>query len=175
MSSENIKSIVSAMVIISCLAFLGFLVHEKVDNSAVLALAIVPTLIAYFTRAPDKTDPPKVSGTIVAMGVGSLVAAALIMACAALPTPQQQGALVDTTCTILDAFANSPAEEAICATTEDLVALESSIRTSRVDAGTPDRVARTFQLAGNCKIVGTVCANDTELANAIRARKASKS
>lgn len=82
--NENTKSIAAASVILGCLAFLAFLVHEKVDGSLVLALSVVPTLIAYFTRPPDRRDPP--SGIAVLAGVATLLSA--IASCATFQEKQ---------------------------------------------------------------------------------------
>lgn len=75
--NENTKNIVGAIVIVACLGFIGFLVHEKVDGSYVLALSVAPIVIAYFTRAPDKKDPPAAAGIVVIAAIGSLCAAIL--------------------------------------------------------------------------------------------------
>jgi hypothetical protein len=88
--------------------------------------------------------------------------------CAKPPTAQQAGAVADATCTILDAFAGSSEEQAICATADDLIDLAATIRAYRSDAGPSRFVAKK---SSNCRIVHTVCATDDELAFAIVAKK----
>ncbi len=99
----------------------------------------------------------------------TIALALVIAACNKPPTTQQIGAATDAACTLLDAFASSPEEEALCATADDLAAIANSIRLARADAG-PGRKS------GICRIVPTqtVCATDGELAAAIKARKASR-
>lgn len=84
-----------------------------------------------------------------------------------VPTSDQVNAGVKGVCTLLDAFAGSPKEEALCATAEQLAEISGLIRQSReapADAGEPARKGL------QCKIVPqtTVCATDEELAAAIR-------
>ncbi len=86
------------------------------------------------------------------------------------PTPAQEGAVVDGTCTMLSAFVGGPLEQALCATAEDIVAIEADARSVRADAG-PGKLGR---MSGRCQIVGTVCLTDAELAVAITHRKASR-
>lgn len=93
----------------------------------------------------------------------------LVWACANLPTTKDQKAAVDTTCMLVDAFASTPEEQAICATADDLLALEGLVRAARADAG--PTVARK---SNPCKIIGSLCASESELAAAIKSRKASK-
>ena len=81
--SERLKSVMSSAVIVSCLALLGFLVHEKTEGAAVGALAIVTTLVAWFTRQPDRKDPP--AGVTVVVG---LILAGVLYGCAS--TAQQE-------------------------------------------------------------------------------------
>lgn len=75
--TDNQKSWTSALVVIACIALLGFLVHEKVDGASVAAVAIVTTLIGYFARPPDKKDPP--GGAAVIAGI---LAVAALQGCA---------------------------------------------------------------------------------------------
>jgi hypothetical protein len=93
-----------------------------------------------------------------------------IAACNMVPTPKQQGAIVDSTCTVLEAFASSPTEEAICATADHLVALEALVRSARADAGPAPLTGKS----GKCQIVASVCATDPELATAIRSLRSIK-
>jgi hypothetical protein len=81
-----------------------------------------------------------------------------------MPTPKEQGAVVDATCELLQAFGGTPAEMAICATASDLVSLEAEIRSARSDAG----AGRLGRGSGKCQIIKTVCATDEELAGAIK-------
>jgi hypothetical protein len=85
-------------------------------------------------------------------------------ACNRPPTTQQVGAVTDASCTLLRAFADSPEEEAICATIEDANRLAEEIRKERADAG-----STATKKADKCQIVGTICATDAELARAIKA------
>lgn len=85
--SERLKSVMSSAVIVSCLALLGFLVHEKTEGAAVGALAIVTTLVAWFTRQPDRKDPP--AGVTVVLG---LVLAGALYGCAASDLAKQLAA-----------------------------------------------------------------------------------
>lgn len=93
-----------------------------------------------------------------------------VFACGMIPSPKQHSAAVDATCAILEAFAGSPEEAAICATASDLFALEGLVRSARADAGP----ARLAQKSGKCQIVATVCATDPELAGAIKSLRSVK-
>ncbi len=105
---------------------------------------------------------------VLALIPGLYLAGCLIgTACAHPPTPAQQGAIVDSGCTLLEAFAGGPLEQAICATADDLIAMEADARTARADAG-PAKLGR---MSGKCQIVGTICLTDAEVAAAIKARK----
>jgi hypothetical protein len=92
--------------------------------------------------------------------VPALITLALI---ACLPTPKQESAIVDGACTIVEAYSDSPAAEAICATAEELTVIANAARSARVDAGPGVRLAP-------CKIIPTTttCATDKELLPAIR-------
>ncbi len=89
---------------------------------------------------------------------------------AACLTPRQQAAVAEGVCTELEAFVGGPLEQVICATADDLVAMEADARATRVDAG-PARLGR---MSGKCQIVGTICLTESELAVAIKARKAAR-
>lgn len=71
--SDKLKGVLAAVVIVACLTLLGFMVHQKADGAAIAAVAVVTTLIGYFTRQPDKKDPP--SGVVAVAGVLSIIAA----------------------------------------------------------------------------------------------------
>jgi hypothetical protein len=90
------------------------------------------------------------------------------------PTLKQAGAVADAACTVVDAFAASPEEQAICATADDILGLMADVRAQRADAGPEQKAGRLGRASGKCKIVGTVCATDEELAPAIARRKASR-
>ncbi len=85
------------------------------------------------------------------------------------PTTGEQQVAVDVACTLLTAFAGSAEEETICATAKDIVAIEADVRASRAETG-PTIIRKT----NPCKIVGTVCVTDAELARAIKTLKESK-
>jgi hypothetical protein len=90
--SENTKGILSAVTIMACLALLGFLVHEKVDGAAVLAISSLTVVIAWVTRPPSKLDPP--NGT--ALVAGFVVAAQALAGCQYF-TPQNIRTALDAT------------------------------------------------------------------------------
>jgi hypothetical protein len=95
-----------------------------------------------------------------------------IGATCARPTPAQAGAVVEAGCTLFSAFDASPEEQAICATAEDVVGMMADIRAERADAGPAPRGGKLGRKSNPCRIVGTVCATDEELALAITHRKA---
>jgi hypothetical protein len=103
----------------------------------------------------------------------SIIGLFIIAACSKPPTLKQAGAVTDATCEVLRAFEDTPAEEAICATADDILGMMADIRATRADAGPANALGRNRK-AGKCHIVGTVCASDEELAMAIQARKAAK-
>lgn len=108
----------------------------------------------------------------IAFAGGLFVVGSLIEpGCAKPPTTQQVGAVTDAACTILDAYAASPEEEALCATADDIAAIVTHIRAGRADAGPPVGLVRRGE---KCQIVGDVCATEAELATAIKARKVAK-
>ncbi len=106
------------------------------------------------------------------MKLASIVAFAVV-SCAAF-TPARQGAVVEGSCTMLAAFVGGPLEQAICATAEDLVAMEADARAVRADAGPPVGGRLGRKLGASCQIVGTVCLSEAELGAAIASRKASR-
>ncbi len=71
---------------------------------------------------------------------------------------------------MLAAFVGGPLEQALCATAEDIVAIETDARAVRADAG-PGKLGRA---SGQCKIVGTICLTESEVAAAIVRRKATR-
>ncbi len=91
-------------------------------------------------------------------------------ACAKPPTAKQAGAIAEASCTLLQAFAESPIEEAICASADELIDLAMSVRAARTDAGPMGLTKK----AGKCQIVHDVCATDEELALVIRAKRAKR-
>lgn len=162
--SEQTKGIMSAVIIVACLALLGFLVHEKVDGAAVAAVSTVTVLIAYFQRQPPKNDA----------GAGIVVFAALAtIFLPGLGCKAAQSA-ADAACETLIANGDTPLEESICATLDDFIALGNLVLGTRsaaakmagADAGTMTH--RTCQMIPHTD----VCATDDELATAIKARKA---
>ncbi len=92
-------------------------------------------------------------------------------ACAKPPTAKQAGAVAEASCTLLQAFAESPVEEAICASADELIDLAMSVRAQRADAGP---VMGLTKKAGKCQIVHDVCATDEELALVIKAKRAKR-
>lgn len=72
--TESQKGVLAAVVIVACLCLLGFLVHEKADGAVVAAVAAVTTLVGYFTRAPEKKDPPVGPMVAVVVAVGTILA-----------------------------------------------------------------------------------------------------
>ncbi len=60
-----------AIIIVACLALIGWLVHEKVDGAAVAGVAAITTLIAWVTRVPDKGSGPSLVPLVAA---GALIA-----------------------------------------------------------------------------------------------------
>ncbi len=108
---------------------------------------------------------------ILAFTAGMYASGCLVgLGCAHAPSPAQQGAIAEAGCTLLAAFASSPAEQAICATADELIAMEADARSARADAG-PGKLGRK---SGKCQIVGTACLTDDELAAAIVHRKAAR-
>ncbi len=89
---------------------------------------------------------------------------------AACLTPKQQGAIAEGTCTELAAFVGGPREQSICAFADDLIAMEADARATRADAG-PSKLGRK---SGACRIVGTICLTEEEMASAIAHRKATR-
>jgi len=71
--TEQTKAILATITIVACLALLAFLVHEKVDGATVAALSTVAVLVAYFTRAPERKDPPTGPGIVVFAGIVTTV------------------------------------------------------------------------------------------------------
>jgi hypothetical protein len=82
--------------------------------------------------------------------------------------------LVESSCDTLIAYNDTPLEEQICATLEDMIALGKLVLGSRAaKARAPDAgIAK----ASTCQLIPhtDVCATDEELAAAITARKATK-
>ncbi len=99
--------------------------------------------------------------TALALAIGLFVFGAACL------TPRQQAAVAEGVCTELEAFVGGPLEQVICATADDIIAMEADARSARADAG-PARLGR---MAGKCQIVGTICLTEPELAAAIKARK----
>jgi hypothetical protein len=75
----------------------------------------------------------------------------------------------DVACSLLTAFGGTSDEQTLCADATDLAVIADSIKLARADSGLGMK-------ANKCKLVPltTVCATDTELATAIKARKGSK-
>jgi hypothetical protein len=112
------------------------------------------------------------------MKLGLSIVILSLVACAHGPTAGQVGAIAEASCILLAAFAGGPEEQALCATADDLIALETDIRGTRVatamDASPGHALGRKLE---SCSIVPgtTICATQTELASAIKNRKAKKS
>lgn len=110
---------------------------------------------------------------VLAFTSAMYVVGCAVGACASFkPTPKQEGAIAEASCTVVDAFAGGPLEQAICATADELIAMEADVRADRSDGG----AGKLGRLSGKCKIIPstTVCATDSETAMAIRARKAAR-
>jgi hypothetical protein len=90
--SENTKGLLSVVTILGCLALIGFLVHEKVDGAAVLAVSALTTIVAWVTRPPTRLDPP--SGTTLVAG---MITAAWALAGCSYFTPQNVKTALDAT------------------------------------------------------------------------------
>lgn len=111
---------------------------------------------------------------VLAFTSAMYVVGCAVGACASFkPTPKQGGAIAEASCTLLEAFVGGPEEQAICATADELIAMEADARSARADAG-PAKGGALGRKAGTCKIVGTVCLTDAELAAVIKARKAAR-
>lgn len=75
------KNYTSTIVIVACLALVGFLVHLHVDPAITLAITIVPTLIAYFTNS--KSEPPAGTGIVFVAAAAAIVSSVLACGCSA--------------------------------------------------------------------------------------------
>lgn len=111
----------------------------------------------------------------IAFAAGLFIAGCIVSnvaGCMHPPTAQQAGAVADAACSLLDVFGGTPEEQAICATAADFIELEATVRASRADAGPEQKIQTALtRMAVHCRIVGTVCATDDEIAAAIKARK----
>lgn len=68
---ERTKAILSAVIILGCLALLGFLVKEKAEGAAIAACAVVTTIVAWLTRTPADKGPP--ASLIPLVGIGAII------------------------------------------------------------------------------------------------------
>lgn len=70
--SERTKAALSAVIILGCLALLGFLVKEKAEGAAIAACAVVTTIVAWLTRTPADKGPP--ASLVPLVGIGAIIA-----------------------------------------------------------------------------------------------------
>jgi len=94
-----------------------------------------------------------------------------LFGCVKPPTAKQAGAVAEASCTLLQAFAQSPEEEALCATADELIGLAQDVRAKRAAAWADGGVVGLTRKAGKCQIVHDVCATDEELSAVIKAKK----
>lgn len=100
------------------------------------------------------------SATLVAIAI-----AVFGLGCPSAVTPAQSSAIVDGTCTVLEAFESTPLVRTICASADELAEIARIASASRT-ASASDSGARRV---GPCKVVPktTVCATNEELAKGI--------
>jgi hypothetical protein len=79
--TEQTKGIMATVSIVACLALLAFLVHEKVDNASMAAIAAVTTLVAWVTRPPNRTDPPTGASLVPLAALGAIVSSLFSVGC----------------------------------------------------------------------------------------------
>lgn len=115
--SEQSRAILGTVSIVACLALLGFMVYMKTEGAVVAAIAAVTTIVAFFTRPPDRKDPgPSV---VVGLAIGTILVAT---GC----TPNARWAAADlvmreVTCTLDETAKGAPIETAIvnCGVTDE--------------------------------------------------------
>lgn len=88
--TDQTKTIASTLVIVACLLLLGALAYMRIEGAAVAAIAVVTTLVAWLTRAPDKVDPPPGAKLVPLVGVGAIIAS--LFACGGAPSAPYQRA-----------------------------------------------------------------------------------
>lgn len=69
--SERTKAVLSAVIILGCLALLGFLVKERAEGAAIAACAVVTTIVAWLTRTPADKGPP--ASLVPLIGIGAII------------------------------------------------------------------------------------------------------
>lgn len=87
--NEQSKAIMGTIVMVACLVLLGFLVYAKAEGATIAAVAVVTTLIGFFTRSPERKDPPANAGIVVAAAIGSILAS-VACGCAPPKTPREE-------------------------------------------------------------------------------------
>lgn len=162
--SEQQRSVLGAIVIVACLALIGFLVYAKVDGAVTLAVSTVTLLVAYFTSPPPRPNPP--SAFVLVAGLALIASSVFFLACKAVSSAG------DAVCESLVAYNDTPLEEAICATFDDFVAIGNLVLGTRAakhasaDAGAEPKTS-TCQMVPHTD----VCATNEELRAAIKSRK----
>jgi hypothetical protein len=80
------SDVFKSLVLIACLALIGFLVWMKVDGSVILATSAAMAVVTYFTQPPKAGSPPA-TGVLVG-SLAAIGAAALMNGCSLLESPK---------------------------------------------------------------------------------------
>lgn len=79
--TEQTKAIMSTITIVAGLALIGYLAFLRVDAATMAAPGIVIALVSWFTRAPERKDPPSGMTIVPLVAAGALIAALVACGC----------------------------------------------------------------------------------------------
>jgi len=136
--NDNVKAYMSTATIVACLILLGVLAHLRVEGIPVAAVAVVTTVIAWLTRAPDKIDPPGGAKMVPILAVGAIISS-LFMGCTQGFRDGARSALdvVQAACVIANAALPESKVAEICGVTEPFFGpMRSLLASTRAAAAT---------------------------------------
>jgi hypothetical protein len=79
--TEQTRATLATITIVAGLALIGYLAYLRIDGAGMAAVGIVVALVSWFTRAPERRDPPSGVSLVPIVAAGALLAALVACGC----------------------------------------------------------------------------------------------
>lgn len=87
--NEQTRATLGTVTVVAGLALIGYLAYLRVEAAAIAAPSIVIALVSWFTRPPERKDPPNAANAIPIIVASAILASLFACGCSAPPlTPK---------------------------------------------------------------------------------------
>ncbi|HET9045083.1 MAG TPA: hypothetical protein VFN70_18135 [Burkholderiales bacterium] len=83
--TEQTRATLGTITVVAGLALIGYLAYLRVEAAAIAAPSIVIALVSWFTRAPERKDPPTGTTLVPLFAAGAVIASLFACGCSTPP------------------------------------------------------------------------------------------